>query len=66
METHTIIGPSGGTFSAPMRCTCEKNDQTAQLASLRRTRWRALLLSAIAVVVDVEDKERLKTLRVRV
>ena len=57
MGTHTIMGPSGGTFSAPMMCTCEKKDQTAQPASLRRTRCKALLLSAIVAVVDVEVKE---------
>jgi len=32
-RTYTMIGPSFGTFSAPMTRTSVKNDQTAQPAS---------------------------------
>lgn len=35
-DTHTIMGPSTGTFSATVVCTSERKDQTAQRASFQR------------------------------
>lgn len=65
------MGPSLGTFSAPMMCTSEKKDQTAAPAMRRITRCKILFSGILCVIVVVVDegegrgKARFKFERVR-
>lgn len=48
-NTHTISGPSFGTFSSPIICTSEKNDHIAQPARRRMTRCSTMLSDMMTV-----------------